>query len=196
MIHSYGFLETGMTSARDIFLDLPIPNDDPLMAAKRAIFSCAPGVRISDRADSIRWDSEFIWIVCVNEEDGLLFQVARAVDGSEELQVTWKGQGLSDASELENLLKTDRLWDVFHLRAVALIQERVERQLNLLYEAQESTTNEETLPSNIRDGPRAMATELRDLETTLLVKTYEHLESQVRLQSERTLTETLDRGCC
>lgn len=187
MIYSYGFLEGGLTCARDILLDLTIPSDDPLIGAKSAVSSCAPGVRITHDANGIRWESEYIWIICINEEDGLQFQLARTIDSSEELQTTWKDQNVSNTSGLERLLKDDPLWDVFHLRAVALIQDRVEQQLSTLYLLRESSHIESTVPTGDRDRPRALALKLRDLETTLLDQAYESLESQVRRKSYRPL---------
>ena len=36
MLFSYGFIEDTMISAKELFLDLDIPDDDPLKPAKKA----------------------------------------------------------------------------------------------------------------------------------------------------------------
>ena len=184
MIHSYGFLEEGMVTARDIFVDLSIPDDDPLKGAKWAVSSCAPGVRIMVSGDKIHWESEFIWIICLNEEDGLLFRIAQTVEGDQELQVTWKGQSLSDTSQLRGLLKTDPLWDLYHLRAIAYIQERIEKQQRFMSKSQESLLpkSNEAHP-DIREGPRVMALGLRELEAKLLLQACEYFEAEVNSPS-------------
>jgi hypothetical protein len=69
-IFSYGFLEDSMASANVVFLDLDIPDDDPLRPAKIYVCNAAPGVRLVDKKDNIEWESDFVWLVVVNEEDG------------------------------------------------------------------------------------------------------------------------------
>ena len=72
MIFSYGFLEEHASSAREVFLGLSFPSDDPLKMAKIRFAEEAPGVRLYvDEADHIQWESTYIWWACVNHEDGL-----------------------------------------------------------------------------------------------------------------------------
>ncbi|KKY21436.1 putative set domain protein [Phaeomoniella chlamydospora] len=49
MLYSYGFLEEGMTGARQLFLDLDMMEDDPLAIVKKRVCDCAPGVRLFER---------------------------------------------------------------------------------------------------------------------------------------------------
>jgi len=69
-IFSYGFLEDTMASAKVVFLNLDIPDDDPLRPAKIYVCNTAPGFRLVDKDDKIEWESDFVWLVVVNEEDG------------------------------------------------------------------------------------------------------------------------------
>jgi len=181
MLFSYGFIEEGMEDARDIFLDLDIPDDDPLKHAKRAASTSAPGFRLSNGAKGVQWDSEFVWIICVNEEDGLDFQVMETIDGERELKILWKEDILIDTSLLMKACQSDPLWEVFHLRAVSIVQDRIAQQLQALYDSSDganSTNNNNT--RHVRDGPRELSLRLRSLEGKLLERGYEHLEQEVR----------------
>ena len=95
MLFSYGFIEDGVDSARDILLGLDIPADDPLRQAKKAVTKDPPGVRLIDDEEGLKWESEYVWLICVNEEDGLELQYLQSVTGDRELQASWKGQALS-----------------------------------------------------------------------------------------------------
>ncbi|PGH00972.1 hypothetical protein GX51_05521 [Blastomyces parvus] len=131
MIFSYGFIESNLTIARQLFLDLDIPADDPLGPAKRAVCDAAPGFRvfIPPGSDATDWQSPFVWWCCVNEEDGLEFRVIQSNQGERELNVSWKGTSLNSSGSLFDLLKTDPMWEIFQLRAVVTIQDRLQSQL-------------------------------------------------------------------
>ncbi|KAL4934151.1 SET domain-containing protein [Aspergillus undulatus] len=180
MVFSYGFLDLERSDAKQIFLDLDIPDDDPLRMAKMAFCREAPGLRIfSDPTDpetattsaSTRWESPIVWWACINEEDGLDFAVLQNNDGSRELTMTWKGQEVKTPDHLKDLLAADPSWDIFQLRAVVLVLERLETQLFML-----QTT--ENMVSDIRQSEDMLAlfrpevfstvTKLRELEGDLL----------------------------
>ncbi|KAL1626039.1 hypothetical protein SLS56_007013 [Neofusicoccum ribis] len=199
MLFSYGFIEDNMTSARELFLDLEIPNDDPLKRAKLHVNTSAPGFRVfdSDDADatagSTSWQSDFIWLVIVNEEDGLEFEVAQTTDGGRELRVYWNGSVLEEPDKLKDVLKAHPMWDVYRLRAVSLIQDRVETQLRLLYgtedEVKAARRGEFT---GIRENVWSLATRLRDLEKDLLERAYGSLEEEKeRLVETETVQQYL-----
>ncbi|KAK4964228.1 hypothetical protein LTR66_012406 [Elasticomyces elasticus] len=186
MVFSYGFIEDRMESARSLFLDLSMLQDDPLKKAKATVSDAAPGFRIFERDSQIGWEGDYIWLICVNEEDGLDFSVAQTVDGDRELRAFWKGQELKDVSNFKALLEPDPMWNVFQLRAVSLLQDRVASQLTTLYRSDERV---EATPrgegTDVRDGPWGIAVHLRELESELLEKAYEHFEEQkVRLAED------------
>jgi hypothetical protein len=185
MIFSYGFLEDAMVSGNELFLDLHPSEDDPLGMAKTRVSNAAPGVKFSekgahsDQLHGVEWYSDFIWLVCVNEEDGLEFRVLQTNDGGRELKTYWKEKELQDTSKLKEILQEDPLWEVFQLRAVVLIQRRIEEQLQVLYETSNDDRFELGHNEQIRKGPRDLALRLRALESKLLEKAYSGLDDEV-----------------
>ncbi|KAL8686682.1 MAG: hypothetical protein Q9218_006938 [Villophora microphyllina] len=173
MLFSYGFIEETMASARELFLDLDIPDDDPLKLAKKAVAKSAPGFKLFLEGESIEWEGDFVWLVCVNEEDGLNFRLLQTIDGEKELQVFWKDNEMHDMSQLRVLLEEDRLWDMFHLRAIATLQGRIEQQLLAL---EGSKDDVESLDSESEHDAYRAALRLRRLEETLLLQAYEEFE--------------------
>ncbi|KAF2798294.1 SET domain-containing protein [Melanomma pulvis-pyrius CBS 109.77] len=172
-IFSYGFLEDTMTSAKTIFLDLDIPIEDLLRPAKMAVNTAAPGFRISEKDGHIDWESDFVWLLAINQEDGLDFKLKQTIDGQTEIEAFWKDQELDDTSKLRTFLEQDRLWDVYQLRAVVLLQSRIETQVQTLREVKMPERD----PS-IRDGPWQLAGRLRNLELEMLEKAGADLEDQ------------------
>lgn len=182
MLFSYGFLEANMTSASELFLDLDIPEDDPLRIAKKAVSKekTAPGFRLffQSQSHSIGWESPFVWLLCVNEEDGLEFKLLQNNEGERELQASWKEREIAEMSQLLEILKQEPLWDVFHLRAISTLQARVEQQLFRLEGSKGYITailEAEGLERSNYDN----AMRLRDLEETLLLHAYEDFEFKV-----------------
>jgi hypothetical protein len=162
-----------MTSAKVMFLDLDIPDDDPLRPAKMYVSKVAPGFRIFEHDGAVEWESDFIWLVVVNEEDGLDFKVRQTTDGKSDVQSFWKEQEL-DTVNLRGQLEQDPSWDVFQLRATVLLQNRVDAQIETLKESN-GVKREDTM----RDMPWRLAERLRSLELDLLERAASMLDSQV-----------------
>jgi hypothetical protein len=158
-----------------MFLDLDIPDDDPLRPAKVFVSTAAPGFRLFDNDDSIDWESDHIWLVVVNEEDGLDFRVRQTIDGKREIQAFWKERELDDTTKLREYLQEDAAWDVYQLRATILLQSRVEGQMETI-QAMQGLTQELT----VRDVPWKLAERLRSLELEMLERAALALDSQVR----------------
>jgi hypothetical protein len=178
MIFSYGFVESGVTNARQLFLDLDIPTDDPLRMAKKAVCTEAPGVRLYTKEDGeIGWESKYVWWSCVNEEDGLDFRVLRAGNGGQELQVLWNGTELEPRSMSDALAK-EPMRDIFQLRAVVLLQERIGRQASELEDTEEQFEQAGHLPG-VRETTWDTVRRLRGLERELLTTAYQSLYGQV-----------------
>ena len=178
MLFSYGFIEWPVTSARELFLDLTIPDDDPLKLAKKAVAHSAPGFRLFIHGDSTDWESSFVWLLCVNEEDGLDFKVLQNNDGERELQASWKDDEIIDISNLFTRLRLEPLWDVFELRAIATLQSRVEQQL-LRLESSKGLVDELLIIGKIDNDIRENALQLRGLEENLLLHAYEDFDAKV-----------------
>ncbi|KAI9784634.1 MAG: hypothetical protein M1839_001856 [Geoglossum umbratile] len=166
MVFSYGFIDESMTNAREVVLDLEIPLDDPLKKAKEAVSESPPAVRFVLNGGSVEWQSSFVWLICVNEEDGLAFKLLQSVDGCTELQVFWKGECLEDISSLEDLLKAGPSWGIFQLRAVSLLQERVENQLMQLDQSEQAISSRFLTQARSQSRSQAWVTamRLRELE--------------------------------
>jgi hypothetical protein len=164
-----------MASAKVMFLSLDIPDDDPLKPAKIFVSTAAPGFRIFEKADETDWESDFIWLVVINEEDGLDFKLRQTIDGKREVQALWKDQELDDTSKLRSYLQEDPLWDVFQLRATVLLQNRAETQIEALHDNQHPNRE-----ASVRDVPWRLAERLRSLELELLERAVASFEGQVR----------------
>jgi hypothetical protein len=169
-----------MVSAKVMFLDLDIPDDDPLRPAKIYVSKVAPGFRIFEKDGTIDWESDFIWLVVVNEEDGLDFKIRQTTDGKRDIQSFWKEREL-DTVKLREHLGQDPLWDVFQLRATVLLQNRVDAQIETLKQS-EGIRREDTM----RDMPWRLAERLRSLELDMLKRAASTLDSQVRSTSFST----------
>jgi hypothetical protein len=186
MIFSYGFLESDMTSARQLFLGLDIPDDDPLKVAKKKICKDAPGVRlfVDGDSESTGWESGFVWWACVNEEDGLDFELLQTQDGGRELKASWKGTEIGSSETLKDILAADPLWDVFLLRAVVILQGRLETQLAMLEATEEAFASvvhdKDGLGTGIRSDVYLTIGKLRTLEADLLRRGIQDLLKKVR----------------
>ena len=181
MLFSYGIIPDCMENAQSIFLDLDIPDDDPLRFAKKAAFDVAPGFRVYMYQGTTTWLGPFVWLQCINEEDGLEFQVLQTNEGDKELTVSWKGQVIRGIIELEDCIKNDRSFTLFQLRAVTVLQQRIQDQLSRL-----STSNQkfEKLVKNSSElGPQVVeyASKLRVLENKLLYRASNDFDATVSL---------------
>ncbi|KAL9100870.1 MAG: hypothetical protein Q9163_003814 [Psora crenata] len=180
MLFSYGFVEDDMRSARELYLDLDIPADDPLKLAKKASSKTAPGFRLYERGRSVDWDGSFVWLFCVNEEDGVQFKPLPSISGRDSeaaVEVFWKGLRIKSLAELRQRLEKDVMWDVFHLRAITTLQDRVEQQL-LRLESGGSHGQAVGSIGGVRAESGACAMEVRDLEETMMLSAYEEYEHQ------------------
>ncbi len=193
MLHSYGFIESKMSSAKQLWLDLEIPDDDPLRIAKKHAANSAPGFRLfenpetgalnSQTSDSnarrILWEGAYVWLVNINEEDGLEFKILRTNDGETEIQMAWKGAVLSDLSKLEALLLKEPHYDVFKLRVITTLKERLSEQLSRLDQSKQEFFAIEEI-SGGKSNNYCNARRLRDVEERLMLQAYNDFELQVR----------------
>ena len=184
MLFSYGFIEKTVKSAQELFLDLEIPDDDPLKLAKKAVAESAPGFRLFLHGDFTDWESSYVWLLCVNEEDGLDFKILQRNDGERELQASWKKEEITDMSNLVTLLKLEPMWEVFELRAIATLQSRVENQL-LRLEGSKNSIDGLLMGGQIDCDIGENAMQLRELEEALLLHAYGDFETKVRTSTCR-----------
>lgn len=195
MIFSYGFLDSDMTETTQVMLHMTSSKDDPLGMAKKMICKDTPGIRLSTSRDptdltssngsgKIVWDSPLVWWSSVNEEDGLKIGIAQTTDGGRELEAHWKGEKIQSPDQLHHFITIDPLVDIFQLRAVVLVLERVEAQVSLLNETNQVLDHlredPTALDSMFRPEIFGMVSRLRQLEGALLQKAVEELMQQVR----------------
>lgn len=164
-----------MTSAKVMFLNIDVPDDDPLRPAKMFVSTAAPGFRLFEKDGVIDWESDFIWLVIVNEEDGLDFKVRQTVEGKRETQSLWKDTELDDTRKLREHLQEDPLWDVYQLRATVILQGRVDAQIALL-----NKVGNPPRQATVRQFPWSLAERLHTLELSMLERATDALERQVR----------------
>ena len=177
MLFSYGFIEPEMPCARELFLDLDIPDDDPLKKAKKAAFDTAPGFKLSVDGKT-HWDGPFVWLSCINEEDGLSMELLQPVDSSEsELSVFWHETRIRGIDELQEALRGDPKWDLFQLRATLIVQARIEQQIAGLEES--SDARWDLVEDDVDFERLEMARQLADLEAHSLLQADEELEDEV-----------------
>lgn len=116
-------------------------------------------------------------LMCVNQEDGLSFKVLQETSGERRLQVLWNEDEVDDISKLMDYLQESNLWPIYQLRAIALVQGRVEAQLTELLELGAETTS--IADQDIRYQELFVATRLRALERRLLEKAVVVFEAKV-----------------
>ena len=139
MLFSYGFIDE-RSARNDLILHLQASPDDPLGKAKSTAFRMPQTVHIAQVDGKIEWDSPFLYLSLLNEEDGLEFKMQLQTDGSSgDWRVFWQESDVTDEiASFETLIASHELNEIFHLRAVVMLQERIREQLELLYETEES----------------------------------------------------------
>lgn len=180
-IFSYGFLDEGASNARELFLSLDIPLDDPLRIPKKAAAKEPPGVRIFVDSEGLtQWEGGLVWWAAVNEEDGLDFQVIQSGDGTRELRTLWKNEEFNP-NDLHARLAADNNFEIFRLRATVLVQERVDLQRAELLHSEEAYA-EASL--RVAHNLRVVLNRLRTLEINMLTTISHSLDKQVCVQPD------------
>ncbi|ROT35504.1 SET domain-containing protein [Sodiomyces alkalinus F11] len=132
MLFSYGFFDP-TRSTNYVTLPLMPLEDDPLGMAKVHVFDGPRTVQLGRTTGShseVTWESPFAWLLCLNEEDGLAFRILQDTGGNRELRVLWQDEDVTGRIEaLEELASSHPLYDVFKLRVVTVLEERVSAQL-------------------------------------------------------------------
>ncbi|KAK4195962.1 hypothetical protein QBC40DRAFT_14526 [Triangularia verruculosa] len=173
MLFSYGFIDPESTSESLVLPLAPFP-DDPLAKAKLVAFGKAPRVHVARESGSIRWESSFAYLQCVNEEDGLDFRILQDNDGNQQLCVFWQDADVTEQiSEFQKLAQTHPIPEILRLRVVVSVQENLESHLEQL---------KSELPphdaSSVRQECLRNGLLLRQIETSLLEDATQALEQE------------------
>ena len=184
MLFSYGFLEGNKEHIDRMFVSVEIPDDDPLKLPKKVFSKETPIITLRNSPEPT-WTGGIVLWACVNEEDGLDFELMRTTDGGQELCVTWKGESIKDPQDFSTALHQDPMWDIFHLRAIVLVLERLESQYLALQATKKAVSEirqeeeEDELQSTFRPSAFCAASKLQKLEGDMLLKHIGHLTQKV-----------------
>ncbi|KAF3762883.1 SET domain-containing protein [Cryphonectria parasitica EP155] len=187
MLFSYGFLDAS-SGACCLTLPLDTLPDDPLGRAKAHIFTGTPSIQVKEVDGEMEYTSPFAFLVCLNEEDGLEFKILQSSDGGRELRMFWQDSDVTEqAASFETLIADHPLRDVFRLRVNMVISQRLEEQLQQLYESEEAGVVDEVSSFNAIN-----ARMLKRIEKGALERTSAALEDQRnKLLAEESVTTYL-----
>ncbi|KAI5923070.1 hypothetical protein F4810DRAFT_701337 [Camillea tinctor] len=175
MLFSYGFIDTQVT-AKKLILPLEPMDDDPLGKAKLHVFGSTPILEIKDDEGVIQWSGPFVYLMCLNEEDGLDFKVLQETNGSRHLKMHWQGVDITGTPQtVQELIKGHDLQQVFQLRVVTIISDMVDQQLEKI-----NSTNHpiDSIPGPVRAEVLHVASRLRLVESDLLERARHVLDDQ------------------
>lgn len=178
MLFSYGFVDSEAT-ARSLVLPLESMNDDPLAKAKLHVFDGPPVIKLEDSAgDAPTWTAPFVYLMCLNEDDGIDFQVVQTIDGGRQLVLFWQGEDVTNkAANFETLISGHDLEPIIHLRAITVLITQLTEQVEKL----ETPLNCDREPSDPRfHFSLDSVWQLRRAELDLMQRTLAVLENQVR----------------
>ncbi|KAI1133465.1 hypothetical protein F5Y10DRAFT_229120 [Nemania abortiva] len=140
MLFSYGFIDSA-SPAKSIILPVDSMGDDPLAKAKLYAFGSAPTLKITDTDTGVpKWEAPFVYLMCLNDEDGLRFKVLQETDGSQHLRMFWQDIDVTlEAGTMETLITGHKLCQIFRLRVVTVVLGMIQQQLEVLAAHDEET---------------------------------------------------------
>lgn len=180
MLFSYGFLDR-VSTKESLALPLEAFPDDPLAKAKLFAFGEQPKVHVARNDDGgIEWESPFAYLMCVNEEDGLEFRVLQDTEGARQLRLFWMDEDVTGrADDFETLTRSHQLWAIMKLRVVTVVQDCLYAHLQRMQSHMSLDTTSDSEISKVRGECMGAATLLREVESRLLERVVEELESEV-----------------
>jgi len=152
MLLNYGFIDPAQIENAAKTLILPLDDtllprnyrkkDDPLFEAKLQVFGSAPTLELRIDEKSIpRWTAPFLYLLCVNERDGVSFKAVEEAQGHKAWRMLWQGRHdiTSMAGMFEVFLnaRDEGLRGDVQYRAVGVLVHVVEAQLGRMKDAGE-----------------------------------------------------------
>ncbi|KAL7897565.1 hypothetical protein HDV64DRAFT_45945 [Trichoderma sp. TUCIM 5745] len=179
MLFSYGFIDQE-SGVKELTLHLDALPDDPLGKAKFHIYKGPPIVRLSLTEDGFQWYSPFLYLLILNEEDGLAFRVVQDTEGGRELRLLWEDEDVTGRTdEFESLIQGHPLCQIFKLRAAAVLEDLVAAQLDrITTEISYGATEQSQAANQPRVECMLAAEKLRDLEAQILQGAAAALENE------------------
>lgn len=177
MLFSYGFIDQE-SGVKELALHLDALPDDPLGKAKFHIYKGPPTVRLSLTEGNFQWHSPLLYLLTLNEEDGLAFRVLQE---TRELRIFWQDEDVTGRTdEFESLIQDHPLCQIFKLRAVAVLENLVAAQLDrITAEISYGATEQSQAANQPRVECMLAAEKLRDLEAQILQGAAAALENEV-----------------
>jgi hypothetical protein len=181
MLFSYGFIDESHVKHSLVISMSPSP-DDPLARAKLMAYGKPPHLRITKEDGNLSWSCPFSFLLAVNEEDGVQFKTLLETSGrSGGLRVFWQGEDVTErAQDFESLVGEHPMKDVFWLRAISLQRDRLQQQIQRLYESEEHSvkTDISSFEPQVKRIWESAST-LRSIEVDLYEEAYQDLEKEV-----------------
>lgn len=180
MLFSYGFIDQE-SGVKELVLHLDALPDDPLGKAKFHIYKGPPIARLSLTEGNFQWHSPLLYLLILNEEDGLLFRVLQEnTSEARELRIFWQDEDVTGRTdEFEYLIQDHPLCQIFKLRAVSVLEERVTAQLEkITTEISYGATEQSQAANQPRVECMLAAEKLRDLEAQILQGAAAALENE------------------
>jgi hypothetical protein len=136
-------------------------------------------VQISEVEGEIKWESPCLYLICLNEEDGLEFRMLQQNDGSRsDLKMFWLECDVTDESTgFETLISLHELKDIFRLRVLALLHDRIRQQLERLYDSHDIVSS--ITGNSPSSGHHGVAMQLRSVEKSILEAAFASVDKQV-----------------
>ncbi|KAI1418728.1 SET domain-containing protein [Hypoxylon sp. FL1857] len=175
MLFSYGFIDPDST-ARSLVLPLEPLDDDPLATAKLHAFGKPPKLEFGEDENGVpHWSAPFVYLMCLNEEDGLQFRVLQETDGSRHLKMFWQDADVTRVpNTIKDLIRDHELYEIFELRVITVILNIIEQQLHELTYSRDGAGE----PESVREEIWQAVSCLKSLESSVLKKSQEALEEQ------------------
>lgn len=183
MLFSYGFIDPENIRYQLTLQLEPLP-DDPLAKAKLHVFGGPPTLTVCRTKEGIQWSSPMVYLMCLNEEDGLDFRLLQDPAGDRQLRVFWQDHDVTGrATEFETLIQDHPLCEVIKLRAATVIQEHVESQLAKLSGGPSGDQLEPLVEAGVLKAECIAAAEvLKTSESFLLAEALKSIEGEVRIR--------------
>lgn len=176
MLFSYGFIDSD-SSVEKLTLPLELTDDDPLLKAKIHVYGQKPSLDVQTEGGVCTWSAPFVYLMCLNEEDGVEFKVLQENNGSQHLRMFWQDEDITETpASIHQLAMKHDLWPIFELRAVTVVLGTIEDQLARL----PGCTSPSAPAVDASPETALQATQLQKSEASLLRTAVKSLEDTVR----------------
>ncbi|KAI0885583.1 SET domain-containing protein [Annulohypoxylon maeteangense] len=190
MLFSYGFIDPDSTIS-SLVLPLDPLNDDPLATAKLHAFGTSPKLRLAEDENGIpHWTAPFVYLMCLNEEDGLHFRVLQETDGSRHLKMFWQDIDITHEPDgIIDHIRGHELYPIFELRVITVLLGIFQEQLEQLSDKKDGGMT----PGSTREEIWLAVSRLKSLEMGILKKCLVLLEEEkTRLLEDDKVLEYLN----